>query len=663
MDSKKTLILILLLCSIIILSSSSVSGDQLISEKEILLEFKSTVFDPFKVLSTWNSDNNNNNNHCSWFGVTCNSNSKVVSLNLTPQKGNFYHYYYGFGMKRRCFYHRKKLSGQLSSSIGLLTHLRVLSLACNQLHGQIPIQIWGLEKLQVVDLEGNLFTGQLPHQILGLTNLRVFNLAFNRIDGKIPASMSKFVDLEVLNLSGNKVEGNVPRFLAAFPKLKELYLADNQLNVFIPTEFGSNCRNLKHLDLSGNFLIGQIRGGSRSRSLLVLDHSQTKPQDQVPTSLHVLSHAVSSSVLSSRRKISESSQTPPSVYKSENNGLNSIELASIVSASAIISVLLMLIMFYLYVRRTPKARIQVAESREITIFSDILVPLTFENIVKETANFNPSRCIGNGGFGATYKAEICGTVVAVKRLAVGRFQGVQQFHAEIKSLERVKHPNLVTLIGYHASETEMFLIYNYLPGGNLENFIRERSERDFGWKIVHKIALDVASGLFYLHDQCSPKVLHRDVKPSNILLDGDSNAYLSDFGLARLLGTSQTHATTGVAGTFGYVAPEYAMTCRVSEKADVYSYGVVLLEMLSDKKPLDPSFSEQVNGFNIVSWASLMLRQGQAKDVFTAGLWDEGPHDHMVEMLYLAIQCTVDSLSTRPTMRQVVRRLQKIQPS
>lgn len=228
--------------------------------------------------------------------------------------------------------------------------------------------------------------------------------------------------------------------------------------------------------------------------------------------------------------------------------------------------------------------------REVIVFTDIGVPLTFENVVQATGNFNASNCIGSGGLGATYKTEISqGILVAVKRLSVGRFQGVQQFHAEIKTLGRLHHPNLVTLIGYHACETKMFLIYNYLSGGNLERFIQERSTRAVDWKILHKIALDIARALSYLHDQCVPRVLHRDVKPSDILLDDDLNAYLSDFGLARLLGTSETHATTGVAGTFGYVAPEYAMTCRVSDKADVYSYGVVLLELLSDKKALDPS--------------------------------------------------------------------------
>jgi serine/threonine protein kinase len=356
--------------------------------------------------------------------------------------------------------------------------------------------------------------------------------------------------------------------------------------------------------------------------------------------------------------------TSQTTEKKSDNGFNAIEIASITSASAIVSVLIALIVLFFVTRKwKPRSRVGGSIKREVTVFTDIGVPVTFENVVQATGNFNASNCIGSGGFGATYKAEISqGILVAVKRLSVGRFQGFQQFHAEIKTLGRLHHPNLVTLIGYHASETEMFLIYNYLPGGNLEKFIQERSTRAMDWKILHKIALDIARALSYLHDHCVPRVLHRDVKPSNILLDDDFNAYLSDFGLARLLGTSETHATTGVAGTFGYVAPEYAMTCRVSDKADVYSYGVVLLELLSDKKLLDPSFSSYGNGFNIVAWGCMLLSQGRAKEFFATGLWDAGPENDLVEVLHLAVVCTVDSLSTRPTMKQVVRRLKQLQP-
>ncbi|KAG2295289.1 hypothetical protein Bca4012_067112 [Brassica carinata] len=353
----------------------------------------------------------------------------------------------------------------------------------------------------------------------------------------------------------------------------------------------------------------------------------------------------------------------------KGSGYNSLEIASIASASAIVSVLIALVILFLFARKLhPRSKITATTTkREVTMFIDVGAAITYDSVVRATRNFNASNLIGNGGFGATYKAVITSqdqedVVVAIKRLSIGRFQGVQQFHAEIKTLGRLRHPNLVTLVGYHASETEMFLVYNYLPGGNLEKFIQERSTRAVDWRVLHKIALDVARALAYLHDQCVPRVLHRDVKPSNILLDDAHNAYLSDFGLARLLGASETHATTGVAGTFGYVAPEYAMTCRVSDKADVYSYGVVLLELLSDKKVLDPSFVTYGNGFNIVQWGDMLLRQGRAEEFFTTGLWDVGPHDDLVEVLHLAVICTLDSLSTRPTMKQVVLRLKQLQP-
>ncbi|XP_061366509.1 probable LRR receptor-like serine/threonine-protein kinase RPK1 isoform X2 [Gastrolobium bilobum] len=526
-----------LFCVLLLLFASrndAVSSD---SDKSVLLRLKSSLSDPSGLLSTWNAGAGGDSDHCFWFGVLCDSSSRVVALNITGNGAAAA----GGGKRnshpRSCEGSNGSLFGKVSPLISELSELRVLSLPFNGLEGEVPDEIWRMENLEVIDLEGNLITGYLPFRVSGLRNLRV-------VDGS---------------------------------------------NIVAP---------------------------------------------------------------------------PQATDQKSGNSFSSIEIASITSASAIVSVLIALIVLFFYTRKwNPKSRVVGSARKEVELFADIGVQITFESVVHATGNFNASNCIGNGGFGATYKAEISpGNLVAVKRLAVGRFQGVQQFNAEIKTLGRLHHPNLVTLIGFHASETEMFLVYNYLPGGNLEKFIQERSTRAVDWRILHKIALDIARALAYLHDQCVPRVLHRDVKPSNILLDDDFNAYLSDFGLARLLGTSETHATTGVAGTFGYVAPEYAMTCRVSDKADVYSYGVVLLELLSDKKALDPSFSSYGNGFNIVAWAWMLLRQGRAKEFFTAGLWDAGPGDDLVEVLRLAVVCTVDSLSTRPTMKHVVRRLKQLQP-
>ncbi|XWS34195.1 hypothetical protein CRYUN_Cryun21dG0019700 [Craigia yunnanensis] len=552
-----------------------------------------------------------------------------------------------------------RLSGHIPSGIGAICRsLRFLDVSENQIEGIIPQSFRDLKSLVFLDLSGNKLRGPIPEGLHQLKHLKHLSLASNNLTGAIPSSFGRFHSLEVLELSSNSLSGEIPQGLVNLRNLTYFRLNNNKLSGEIPSGL-SNMKSLSTLKVSFNNLsLSLPLNGNAVNTTSV----HGKP---FLHSYHVLSLSVRTADMTTNTEDSQIDVASPLGNTTVNKSLDSIEIASIVSASAIVSVLLVLVVLFFYTRKwVPPSRVQVSESREITAFVDIGVPLTYETIVQATGNFSSGKCIGNGGFGATYKAEIApGTLVAVKRLAVGRFQGVQQFHAEIKTLETMRHPNLVTLIGYHASETEMFLIYNFLSGGNLENFIKERSTRAVDWKIIHKIALDIAHALAYLHDQCTPKVLHRDVKPSNILLDNDCNAYLSDFGLSRLLGTSETHATTGVAGTFGYVAPEYAMTCRVSEKADVYSYGVVLLELISDKKALDPSFSSHANGFNIVSWACMLLRQGQAKDVFTTRLWDTGPHDDLVELLHLAITCTVDSLSTRPTMRQVVQRLKRIQPS
>ncbi|KAL0381007.1 UNVERIFIED_CONTAM: LRR receptor-like serine/threonine-protein kinase RPK2 [Sesamum angustifolium] len=491
--------------------------------------------------------------------------------------------------------------------------------------------------------------GSIPSNLGRMKNIKSLSLAGNNLNGSIPASLGQLYSLEVLDLSSNLLSGEIPKDLANLRNLSVVLLDNNKLSGQLPPEL-ANVSTLSAFNVSFNNLSGSL---PPNNNMIKCNSFLGNP------SLHCPMFSLSSPSADQQGRVgdSESDASSPSStprQKRGNGSLNSIEIASITSAAAIVSVLLALIVLFFYTRKwKPRSRVSGTARKEVIVFTDIGFPLTFENVVHATGSFNASNCIGNGGFGATYKAEIApGVLLAVKRLAVGRFQGVQQFDAEIKTLGRLRHPNLVTLIGYHASETEMFLIYNYLPGGNLEKFVQERSARAIDWRILHKIALDIARALAYLHDHCVPRVLHRDVKPSNILLDEDYNAYLSDFGLARLLGTSETHATTGVAGTFGYVAPEYAMTCRVSDKADVYSYGVVLLELISDKKALDPSFSSYGNGFNIVAWACMLLRQGHAKEFFTPGLWDTGPHDDLVEVLHLAVVCTVESLSTRPTMKQ-----------
>nr|GMC59470.1 LRR receptor-like serine/threonine-protein kinase RPK2 [Ipomoea batatas] len=582
-----------------------------------------------------------------------------------------------------------RFTGPLSETIFEKCHQvksMIINVSNNGLYGHIPADIGSsCVSLKLLDASKNQIAGTIPPTVGNLVSLVSLNLSRNMLQGPIPSNLGLIKDLQYLSLAGNNLSGHIPTSLGQLHSLDSLDLSSNSLTGEIPREF-VNLRNMTTLLLNNNRLSGQIPTGfANVTTVAVFNVSYNNLSGPLPRNddLMKCNSVIGNPLLQSCHIFSLSSPSPdqpgvladstdPTNSQSKGStqggrsaGLTSIEIAAITSAAAIVSVLFALIILFFYTRKwSPRSRVAGSTRKEVTVFNEIGVPVTFETVVQATDNFNnASNCIGNGGFGSTYKAEIApGVLVAVKRLAVGRFQGFLQFDAEISTLGRLRHPNLVTLIGYHASESEMFLIYNYLPGGNLEKFIQERSTRAVDWRILHKIALDIARALAYLHDQCVPRVLHRDVKPSNILLDEEYNAYLSDFGLAQLLGTSETHATTGPAGTFGYVAPEYAMTCRVSDKADVYSYGIVLLELISDKKVLDPSFSSYGHGFNIVSWACMLLRQGRAKEFFTAGLWDSGPHDDLVELLHYAVICTVETLSTRPTMKQVVRRLKQLQP-
>lgn len=551
-----------------------------------------------------------------------------------------------------------QISGEIPAEVlGNCKSLKCLEASHNQIKGSIPSTLGDIASLAYLDMSVNDLQGSIPPQLKQLKDLKYLNLAENKLTGAIPGELGELTSLMLLDLSSNAFSERIPEGLVNLRQLKTLYLQQNRFSGQIPEGF-TNLTSLTKFNFSFNNLSGELPkmgktlncDSFKGNHFVHPCHSASSPSQQPEQTRGLLPYA--------------SSPDDHETTGGKHDNFNSLEIAAITSASVITFVVVVFIIIIMYIRRCiPKPPGPRSGRKEVVTFNNIGIQLSYEKVVRATGNFSVGNLIGNGGFGATYKAELTsGLFVAVKRLSVGKFQGIQQFDTEIRTLGRIRHPNLVTLIGYHASDSEMFLIYNYLPGGNLESFIHETSTRKVDWYILHKVALDIAKALAYLHDECAPRVLHRDIKPSNILLDNDLNAFLSDFGLARLLGASETHATTDVAGTFGYLAPEYAMTCRVSDKADVYSYGVVLLELLSGKKALDPSFSCYGNGFNIVAWACMLLREGRARELYTEGLWDVGPHDDLVEALHLAVMCTVDSLSIRPLMRQVVERLKQIQP-
>ncbi|GJN10524.1 hypothetical protein PR202_ga28623 [Eleusine coracana subsp. coracana] len=376
------------------------------------------------------------------------------------------------------------------------------------------------------------------------------DLSRNFLRGQVPSYLSELKNMEFLSLSGNNFSGDVPIDLAALQNQTALLLDNNKFYEETPAATSPPVSSV----LDGNIsLVTEVT------------------IDVNPFAEHAELFTVSGTMISKRVLEEENSS-------SGSGGLGTTEIAAIASASAVIVILLVAITLCICLRKCKLRPSSPSFSRrEVKVFDnvDIGAPLTYETVVRATGNFTASNCIGTGGFGATYRAEIApGVLVAIKRLAIGKQHGDKEFQAEVKILGQCRHPNLVTLLGYHL----------------------------------------------------------------------------------------KTHATTDVAGTFGYVAPEYAMTCRVSDKADVYSFGVVLLELISDKKALDPSFSPYGNGFNIVTWAVKLIQRGRVREFFIEGLWEKAPHDDLIQFLNLAVQCTAESVSSRPTMKNVVRCLRELRP-
>ncbi|XP_062105313.1 LRR receptor-like serine/threonine-protein kinase RPK2 [Humulus lupulus] len=516
------------------------------------------------------------------------------------------------------------LEGSFSgSAISHLVRLQRLDLRGNALSGPLPHELGNVKSLKWVLLGGNNMTGEIPSQLGHLTSLVVLDLSQNALTGSIPASLTKASGLETVLLDHNRLSGKIPSSFSTLVHLTQLDVSFNNLSGHIP-------------------LLQRISGCDAFKGNRYLQ-SCPDPYSASPANLPV----------------------PLEVHKwHSHKRIKTLIIAAVTCASVVVCVLAVMVLFLLFGRKK-LSRLSSLQRKVVVTFADSPSELNYDNVVRATGNFSIQNLIGTGGFGSTYKAELVpGFLVAVKRLSIGRFQGVQQFEAEIRTLGRIRHKNLVTLIGYYVGEAEMLLIYNYLSGGNLESFIHERSTTKVNWGVIHKIAIDIAQALAYLHYSCVPRIVHRDIKPSNILLDHDLNGYLSDFGLARLLEVSETHATTDVAGTFGYVAPEYATTCRVSDKADVYSFGVVLLELMSGKKSLDPSFSDYGNGFNIVAWAKLLIKEGRCSELFCPQLWEAETEpeekEKLLELLRLASICTVESLSVRPSMKQVLDKLKQL---
>lgn len=536
------------------------------------------------------------------------------------------------------------------------------------------------------------------------SSIEYLDMSFNQLTGPIPDDIGSMADLHVLNLGHNLLSGPLPAALGNSKNLETLILSHNFFTGPIPASF-THLNFLSYMDLSHNNLSGQIPFRGQLATFPASYYANNPglcgmPLEDTPCS--DTDDAGSPAAGNGRKR-----REPLAPWAT------SLLLAFLVS----MGLLVVTAVWWVWTgRRLPwkwwkwskaeghRGSLECGHDRipswnggsdwksgygreplsiNVATFERPLRRLTFAHLLEATNQFSEESIIGAGGFGEVYKAELPdGGIVAVKKLIHSSFQGDREFTAEMETLGKIKHHNLVPLLGYCKVGEERLLVYEFMACGSLEHILHDRGgqpalavplpvakERplkkvgnsglltpplriEFDWELRRQVAMGAARGLAFLHHNCIPHIIHRDMKSSNVLLDRHLVARVSDFGMARLISASDTHLSVStLAGTPGYVPPEYYQSFRCTTKGDVYSFGVVLLELLTGKRPTN---KDEFGDSNLVGWVKLLLAQKRSSDVLDPDLRGNGMEHDMLQHLRIACMCVEDVPSHRPTMLQVV---------
>eukprot|EP00253_Pinus_taeda_P018112 PITA_18112 len=529
----------------------------------------------------------------------------------------------------------RNLTGPVPSDFAMLTALVNLSLHHNHLTGRTPLYFGNLTVLEGLYLQNNNFNGHLewlPFQ----TSLRELSLDHNNFTGPVP-NLTNLISLERLYLQKNNLSGPV-EWLSPLISLQELSLDDNDFTGPMPNL--ANLTKLERLNIENNNFSGVFPAQLLLNCSLKLNYSGN-PYLRVGTRECNLKEK-----------------------KNENTKL-----------IVVLGILFIALIVDQYIKLTIKkesvATKSSAAQKDPNDHSMNMVPnatksraFTLDEMRAATQSF--SQEIGRGGFGSVFFGKLPqGKLIAVKVLSQLSGQGIQEFLNEVDLLSKINHRNLVSLLGYCNETDEVMLVYEHMSGGTLRDHLYgPRAENsDLNWKRRLNIALDAAQGLEYLHVGCNPKIIHRDVKTANILLDTNLNGKLADFGLSKMIIDGEaTHVTTVVKGTFGYLDPEYFNTRMLTEKSDVYSFGVVLLEILSGRAPIDTNLPEEE--INIVRWVTPYLLEtdengGKIIDVIDKRLCGGYDMKSVSNVAKIAMRCLQALPSRRPTVSEVVAELKE----
>ncbi|EEF46467.1 proline-rich receptor-like protein kinase PERK15 isoform X1 [Ricinus communis] len=291
---------------------------------------------------------------------------------------------------------------------------------------------------------------------------------------------------------------------------------------------------------------------------------------------------------------------------------------------------------------------------------------TYQELAAATGNFSNANCLGKGGFGEVYKGVLENSqVIAVKKLKYQDDERKEkEFETEILTISRVRHQHLVMLVGYCIDKADRLLVYEFVPKNSLRTHLHGENRTSLNWPTRMRIALGSAKALAYLHEGCKPKIIHRDIKAENILLDQDFEPKIADFGLAKDFSNSVSHISTDPKGTFGYLPPEYAFERKLTDKSDVFSFGIVLLELITGRKPVDGKDNDRVNlAVWVVPQIKQALEDGSYKSLIDPNLLENYDVNEMGRMVSCAAACVYKPAKHRPQMSQIVEALRGNLPS
>ncbi|MCD7468867.1 hypothetical protein HAX54_007413 [Datura stramonium] len=568
--------------------------------------------------------------------------------------------------------------GELGSNWGKCKKLIDLRVARNNISGSIPPEIGKLKRLQGLDLSSNHVVGQIPKEFGKLTSLVKLSVLKNHISGNIPRELGSLKKLESLDLSDNRLNGSIPTFMGDFLHLFHLNLSNNKFGQKIPKEIGG-ITHLTILDLSHNLLDGEIPPQlANLKDLAILNLSYNSLFGNIPKEFEsltglqdvVLSYNelegpiphneafVNASLEGNKGLCGNVTGFHPcerSYSIMKKHSMTKKRKLILITVLPIMGALVLLRAFigvlFMCDRRKIVRDVQrggatdIGEDDDLLLISSLHGSALYRDILNATEEFDATFCIGQGGYGSVYKVNLPSLGnIAVKRLhSSSAITYHKSFKNEVRALTGIKHRNIVKLYGFCSNAQHSFLVYEYVERGSLYSILSNEVEsKKLDWLRRVNIIKGVACALSYMHHDCSPSIVHRDISSSNILLDSGYEACVSDFGIAKFLKPDSSNCTM-LAGTFGYVAPELAYTLKVTQMCDVYSFGVLALEVIKGK--------------HLAEYITLLANPSTRDHVQLSDLLDVRlpyPENEVKEVLIfiikLARSCLLKTPKSRPTM-------------